>query len=1279
VGFAARVERALAVLDNHSNTNDCLADTGCTLSMFTNKMRRYVVSEWQERREWQLAMTNGEAVVTETMCEFHLPVKCKNGNIKIAKEIGVCDNRVPMNLLACAERDLHLTKHNRWVLMTTVTGDKIRVNVPLIDRVPLLSIFESDEVTRASGCVDTTESAFFAECKVSLAKGGVSTAKLTEKQKASRQRVLYVLHVRLSHALGERLRLTLREKGINNFTATECKDVKRVCKACRECNQVKHKIPRVVIPKFNKFNECLYHDFIELPCVGFGGKKYGSVIIDAASRYVSVWATRGMTSLEAAQHLVSWSRKFERMGFGKPKKITARKKQLPANEVVSGSDKSQKKIEVREKELTENELTLKQKADAVQLDAFTLPQVVKVDNGPCFIGETYRQACTRLVIQLDYGSPYTPESQAVVERVNKTIKACLKKVLISVNLPGLVWPAIMPGCVNMINDCVSAATGVSPRLAAFGIALPLMPIATGDSVSISDPVPRQKKSFNPPGLTGIFAGILSPSCVNILFKRHGHWTSIRVHPTRVTLCAWAGVSDLSMLQLNEQQKLSEEDSSDLIQRQRLSHDFVVPIDDLFIDEFDEDANISGASEDTLRHNCVLMRNVDGSVFPAQIITEGKKSLQIAKLQRQKLDTGKWTYDHIIWHQSKDNIDMRFDWDPEGPLPDRVLSLIGDENVVEEIKPTEQVVDLQDDVDDDDACSDISAITSYDGSNDVDGDEPVVQVDYDDMINYDSEERLETALTAKSLGTGTENEAKNQIDATREEIKSGSHDRSMVNELASWETHKVMYKETGTHKRPLRTRWVHTWKNKKYLSPELNKIQLERVEKSRLVAVGCMENGKQLDTYSGTADVSVLRLCLLFALSHGWKGATTDVRTAFLQAPITRDCWIQMPSNTPPHILKRFNLDLVSVYKLSQNVYGTKDAPRVYTKHFKSKVELIGWEELTESVLVRRVNNVIVAILIMHVDDLMCLCDNPVNGLSEIGKIFNIDEPENMCDDDPHIYTGVSIKWTEEAISIDLCKYSKQCRPQLTDAERKKKFSQAEFELSEDVSAAVSETDSSDTSLSKQYQSYIGQLGWIVRVDKAYSYSFSQLSTFNTSPSAKRMTLVKRVLNHAADNNSPLVFNKVNVPALAVWTDGAYKLATYTGRCAYLIQVVDDTHVFKGPEMPDNNYITWKSHKCKRKLASSTSSELIAMCMAIKCLYTYVRMIRDLWQVHPRIVIYTDSMILYNQLKSGKCVLEPRMQGCLEYVIECRDEIRAEVVWVPDKQQRADPLTKCQLH
>ncbi len=82
------------------------------------------------------------------------------GNIVIVKEIGVCDDRVPMNLFACAERDVHLTKYNRWIMMTTVAGDKIGVNVPLTDRVPLLTVYDTDEVTRACKSVDTTESDF---------------------------------------------------------------------------------------------------------------------------------------------------------------------------------------------------------------------------------------------------------------------------------------------------------------------------------------------------------------------------------------------------------------------------------------------------------------------------------------------------------------------------------------------------------------------------------------------------------------------------------------------------------------------------------------------------------------------------------------------------------------------------------------------------------------------------------------------------------------------------------------------------------------------------------------------------------------------------------------------------------------------------------------------------------------------------------------------------------------------------------------------------------------
>ena len=57
------------------------------------------------------------------------------------------------------------------------------------------------------------------------------------------------------------------------------------------------------------------------------------------------------------------------------------------------------------------------------------PKVVKTDNGGEFVGKDYTSFCAAEGIDARTGAPYTPQSQAVVERANGTVKKLLKKVL----------------------------------------------------------------------------------------------------------------------------------------------------------------------------------------------------------------------------------------------------------------------------------------------------------------------------------------------------------------------------------------------------------------------------------------------------------------------------------------------------------------------------------------------------------------------------------------------------------------------------------------------------------------------------------------------------------------------------------------------------------------------------------------------------------------------------------------------------------------------------------
>eukprot|EP00919_Chromeraceae_sp_WS-2016_P021346 GHVR01050427.1.p1 GENE.GHVR01050427.1~~GHVR01050427.1.p1 ORF type:complete len:178 (+),score=28.18 GHVR01050427.1:3-536(+) len=72
-----------------------------------------------------------------------------------------------------------------------------------------------------------------------------------------------------------------------------------------------------------------------------------------------------------------------------------------------------------------------------------------------------------------------------------------------------------------------------------------------------------------------------------------------------------------------------------------------------------------------------------------------------------------------------------------------------------------------------------------------------------------------SVTNEALIVHKENEAKGHLDVTDEEIRAGTHDNAMREELYKFETLNVLDTNTeNKHKIPtIKMRWVHTWKQK----------------------------------------------------------------------------------------------------------------------------------------------------------------------------------------------------------------------------------------------------------------------------------------------------------------------------------------------------------------------------------------------------------------------------------------------------------------------------------
>eukprot|EP00919_Chromeraceae_sp_WS-2016_P032363 GHVR01076446.1.p1 GENE.GHVR01076446.1~~GHVR01076446.1.p1 ORF type:complete len:348 (-),score=30.78 GHVR01076446.1:300-1343(-) len=251
---------------------------------------------------------------------------------------------------------------------------------------------------------------------------------------------LDVLHLRYGHATGLRLCDTLKEKGLAlRTTLAACGSAATRCKACDLVNVRVRKIPAKAdgAVEATEFNQVIYQDLIYLPARPPHGHSYASVIVDSATRFVSVLALK--QKRQAIQHLISWVRRWE--------------------------------------------------------SKFGLPKTVKTDNGTEFIGSEYTEFCVREGIAPLTGAPYTPQTQALVERTNQSLKRLLLKNLISLKLPQEMSAYLLSGVAHTFNELVHSSTHKSPYLlislspslssSVYGHSAELLPLAMGDVVTVS--------------------------------------------------------------------------------------------------------------------------------------------------------------------------------------------------------------------------------------------------------------------------------------------------------------------------------------------------------------------------------------------------------------------------------------------------------------------------------------------------------------------------------------------------------------------------------------------------------------------------------------------------------------------------------------------------------------------------------------------------------------------------------------------------------------------------
>ena len=94
-----------------------------------------------------------------------------------------------------------------------------------------------------------------------------------------------------------------------------------------------------------------------------------------------------------------------------------------------------------------------------------IPRRVFSDNGPTYIGEEFRDLCKIFAIEQRLGTPYRPQTQGLVERMNGTIVQTLR-TYVQENQKD--WDLFLDTTVFAINNCEIYSAGISPFLLMYG-------------------------------------------------------------------------------------------------------------------------------------------------------------------------------------------------------------------------------------------------------------------------------------------------------------------------------------------------------------------------------------------------------------------------------------------------------------------------------------------------------------------------------------------------------------------------------------------------------------------------------------------------------------------------------------------------------------------------------------------------------------------------------------------------------------------------------------------
>ncbi|MBW0466267.1 hypothetical protein O181_005982 [Austropuccinia psidii MF-1] len=470
--------------------------------------------------------------------------------------------------------------------------------------------------------------------------------------------------------------------------------------------------------------------------------------------------------------------------------------------------------------------------------------------------------------------------------------------------------------------------------------------------------------------------------------------------------------------------------------------------------------------------------------------------------------------------------------------------------------------------------------------------------------------------------------------------------SLMNRLHVWDIVDLLpdYKLVGTT-------WVF----------RIKKDHLNNVTeyKARLCAQGFTQTpGVDFKkTYAPTGRLNSLRCFISYASSRGLKFHQIDIRSAFLNAPLSEVVYLSVPQG----------LDLdkrASCLRLNKAIYGLKQAPLAWYQRLKQWLLQAGFSACVLDSCVFYRSKDTMTWLYIHVDDITIFGEDVSSFIKEISDEFDI---KDMGPAD--LMLGIRVVHGYRFISLDQSHFTDSLLD-LYGLSHCKRVS-TPLEPNVHLQPASDEEVEKFLSLGINYRSAIGSISYLSTATRPdLSHTVSSLSQFLERPGICHWNGFLHVLRYLkGTQNAGLVYSQGLENEVRGYSDADWGNCRTTRR-----SVTGFLALFAG------NLVLWKTRKQPTVSISTAKAEYKALCDLVSELLWLWQWSREchLLPLDSAIPVHEDNQSCINTA-NGDCNLNNRRMKHvdiqLHFIKEAVRDSIINIIYTPTSLMLADFLTK----